>query len=102
MTIEERCLLQKLASGELDGRVGDIWPHDSGAIFWKTIENGIPIKYKKSSGTKFFDGKENVRVEGAIRVYQKWKTDEEKLDFLRQYGHKMQDPDVKAYSKKFK
>lgn len=102
MTIEEQRLLQRLASGEFDGRVGGNWPNDCGAIFWKTIENGIPIKYKKSSGGKYFDGKENVKYEGKISVSEKWKTDEQKIAFLRKFGFLMQDPDVKAYSAKFK
>ncbi len=102
MTEEEQRLLQKLASGALDGRVGDYHFSDTGSTYWKTIENGIPAHYKRGPGGKFFNGKENERYEGALTRINRWTTDEEKIAFLRNYGYKIQDQDVKAYSAKFK
>ena len=102
MTNEEKKLLQKLASGVLDGFVGDNVTNSGGSTVWKAIKNGIPSMFKQGPGGKFFNGKENERYEGVLHTLQKWVTDDEKLQFLQNFGWLMQDADVKAYSAKFK
>ena len=102
MTNEEKKLLQKLASGVLDGFVGDNVTNSGGSTVWKAIENGIPSMFKQGPGGKFFNGKENERYEGVLHTLLKWVTDDEKLQFLQNFGWLMQDADVKAYSAKFK
>lgn len=102
-TKEEKNLLEKLASGALDGFVGNTFVtqgykptyHD------KLIKNGIPIFRKTGAGGKYFDGKENVKTAGKV-VDTLCETVESKLDFLRRYGWLMKDPDVLKYSAKFK
>ena len=101
MTNEEKGLLGKLASGALDGVVGnDITAGKS--IVWKSIKNGIPTMFKQGPSKRFFNGKENERIEGTLHTLQEWITDEEKLEFLRKFGWLMKDTAVKAYSAKFK
>lgn len=102
MTDEEIYLLKKLASGVLDGLVGDDLTTLGDSRVWTVIENGVPARYKRGPGGRYFDGKENVRYDGVLRILQKWETDEEKLQFLQKFGWLMNDPDVKAYSAKFK
>lgn len=102
MTNEEKKLLTKLASGVLDGRVGDDLNTTGGSTIWKIIENGNPIMYKQGPGGKFFNGKENERYEGVIHTLQEWITDEQKLEFLQKFGWLMKDMAVQAYSAKFK
>lgn len=102
MTNEEKKLLQKMASGALDGFVGDNITTSGGSTVWKSIKNGLPAMFKQGLGGKFFNGKENERYEGVLHTLQKWVTDDEKLQFLRKFGWLMQDTDVKAYSAKFK
>lgn len=102
MTKEENNLLKKLASGALDGVVGDELITSGKSTVWKTIKDGVPIMFKQGPGGKFFDNRENVRFEGVLHTLQKWVTDEEKLEFLRKFGWLMKDADVKAYSAKFK
>ena len=102
MTNEEKKLLQKMASGALDGFVGDNITTSGGSTVWKSIKNGLPAMFKQGLGGKFFNGKENERYEGVLHTLQKWVTDDEKLQFLRKFGCLMQDTDVKAYSAKFK
>lgn len=101
-TNEEKNLLSKLASGVLDGIVGDDLTTTGGSTVWKAIKNGIPANYKQGPGGKFFNGKENERFEGVLHTLQEWVSDDEKLDFLRKFGWLMRDDDVNAYSAKFK
>lgn len=102
MTKEEKNLLKKLASGVLDGFVGNDLTTSGGSTIWKTIKNGVPVMFKQGPTKRFFNGKENERIEGVLHTLQEWTTDEDKLEFLRKFGWLMNDPDVKAYSAKFK
>ena len=101
-TKEEKNLLAKLSSGELDGLVGDDFTTTGGSTIWMQIKNGNPFKYKQGLGGKFFNGKENERYEGVLHTLEEWKTDEQKLGFLQRFGWLMNDPEVKDYSAKFK
>ncbi len=102
MTNEEKNLLRKLASGVLDGIVGNTLTTSGGSIVRTIIKDGLPVMTKRGPGGKFFDGKENEYFEGALKKLQEWVTDEEKLQFLRKFGWLMKDAEVKAYSAKFK
>ncbi len=99
---EEKNLLKKLASGVLDGFVGDDLTTSGGSKVWKAIKNGVPVMFKQGPGGRFFNGKENERYDGVLHTLQKWETDGEKLQFLQKFGWLMNDPEVKAYSAKFK
>lgn len=101
MTNEEKELLNKLASGDFDGTVGDDLPTGMSTV-WIEIKKGIPVMYKQGPTRKFFNGKENERIDGTLHILQKWTTDEDKLNFLRKFGWLMKDTDVKEYSSKFK
>lgn len=100
-TNEEKKLLEKLDSGILDGLVGDYLPSGKSTV-WMEIKNGIPIQFKQGPGGKFFNGKENERYEGVLHTLHEWRTDDDKIEFLRKFGYLMKDADVKAYSAKFK
>ncbi|MBR3510365.1 MAG: hypothetical protein IKO03_16525 [Lachnospiraceae bacterium] len=102
MTKEEKDLLAKLASGALDGIVGNDCYTSGGSAVWKAIKNGVPVMFKQGPGSKYFDGKENIRVAGVLHELQKWVTDEQKIEFLRKFGWLMKDEAVKAYSAKYK
>ena len=102
MTKEEICLLKKLASGTLDGRVGGDLTTSGGSSIWKVIKNGVPVMLKQGPGKKFFDGRENIKIDGVLHVLQEWSSEEEKLEFLRKFGWLLKDAAVKAYSAKFK
>lgn len=102
MTNEEKNLLDKLASGVLDGLVGDGVTTSGGSTVWKAIKCGLSAMFKQGPGGKFFNSKENERYDGVLHTLQKWVTDDEKLQFLQKFGWLMQDADVKAYSAKFK
>lgn len=102
MTNEEKELLKKMASGALDGIVGDDLTTSGGSTVWKAIKNGVPVMFKQGPGGKFFNGKENERFDGILHILQEWITDEQKLEFLRKYGWLMKDNAVRIYSAKFK
>lgn len=102
-TEEEQALLDKLHSGALDGLVGEpLWDNGYGSTIQLEIRDGTPIRNKYGPGGKFFDGKENESWNSHPRVDIKWRTDDEQLFFLKKYGFLSNDPDVKAYSAKYK
>lgn len=80
MTKEEKNLLKKLASGVLDGFVGNDLTTSGGSTIWKTIKNGVPVMFKQGPTKRFFNGKENERIEGVLHTLQEWITDEDKLE----------------------
>lgn len=102
-TDEENNLLQKLASGILDGMVGDEREyHGYRSVYCgKYITNGEPVSYRQGEGSRFFNGKENEWIPGK-REEEHFDTDDRKLEFLQRYGWLMDDEDVKAYSAKYK
>ena len=102
ITNEEKSLLEKLASGALDGLVGDELTTTGGSTVWTAIKNGLPGKFKQGPGGKFFNGKENEHFEGVMHTLQEWTTDEQKLEFLGNFGWLMKDVAVQTYSALFK
>ncbi len=102
-TREEKKLLSKLAKGALDGNVGDekVYSSYKKVFCGKYIKNGEPISYRQGESSKFFNGKENVKVPGK-RKEEHYTTDEEKLGFLQKFGWLTKDEDAKKYSAKFK
>ncbi len=102
-TNEEKNLLAKLASGVLDGMVGDerVYRGYNNVYCGKYIKDGEPVSYKEGESSKFFNGKENEHIAGK-RDEEHYDTDEKKLDFLQRYGWLTDDEDVRAYSAKFK
>lgn len=53
MTNEERKLLKKMASGALDGFVGDDLTTSGGSTVWKGIKNGVPAMFKQGPSEGF-------------------------------------------------
>lgn len=53
MTNKERNLLKKMASGALDGFVGDELTTSGGSTVWKVIKNGVPAMFKQGPGRRF-------------------------------------------------
>lgn len=102
-TSEENNLLAKLASGILDGMVGDEREYRGYKSVYcgKYIKNGVPVSYREGESTRFFNGKENERIAGK-REEELFDTDDRKLEFLQRYGWLMKDEEVRAYSAKFK
>ena len=103
ITKEEKNLLLKLASGILDGMVGDerVYRGYRNVYCGKYIKDGVPVSYREGESSRFFNGKENERIPGK-REEERYITDEQKLNFLQRFGWLTDDDDVKAYSAKFK
>ncbi len=103
ITNEEKHLLAKLASGELDGLVGEETPcaEYKGTFHGQFIKDGEPFYYIQSEWPRFSNGKENMLIPSK-RTEECFITDEEKLSFLQKYGWLMNDKDVRKYSAKFK
>ena len=103
ITNEEKNLLAKLASGALDGVVGEGTPcaEYKGTYCGKFIKDGEPVAYRQTEAPRFIGGKENEHSPGK-RSEKHYNTDEYKLEFLREYGWLMNDEDARKYSAKFK
>ena len=102
-TEEEKNLLTNLASGVLDGMVGDEREYRGyrSVFCGKYIKDGEPISDRQGESTRFFNGKENERIPGK-REDEHYDTDDRKLEFLQRYGWLTDDDDVRAYSAKYK
>ncbi len=102
-TREEQSLLAKLASGALDGMVGDEREYRGYKSVYcgKYIKDGVPVSYRQGESERFFNGRENERIPGK-REEERYDTDDRKLEFLQRYGWLMDDEEVRAYSAKFK
>ena len=103
ITNEERNLLAKLASGELDGMVGEesVCHNYKNAYCGKFIKDGKPVSYTQTEFPRFIGSKENEHIPGK-RSEKHYNTDEYKLEFLREYGWLMDDEDARKYSARFK
>ena len=102
-TNEEKGLLAKLASGALDGMVGDEIEYSGRKSVYcgKYIKDGEPVSYREGESGRLFNGKENEFIPGK-RVEERYDTDEKKLTFLQKYGWLIDDDDAKTYSAKYK
>lgn len=95
-------LLKALSDGAFDGERKD--NETKGVSSGYYIDNGTPVKYREGKGTKFFDGKENVRTRGK-RSEERFETDEEKTAFFQKYGFLPEmfgnHPEVMDYSRSY-
>lgn len=99
----EKAILDKLSKGLLDGVVGDdfIVGDHAKVTYRKIIKDGIPQIIRFGPGSKYFDGKENIHIDGKKTV-EYIKSREEILQFFQKYGWLLTDPIVKMYSALFK
>lgn len=96
-TETELHLLKRLAAGELDGSINYGWIVKGGSWHWCVIENGIPVQYSQAKDSKFFNNKENETIEASPKVYKKYLTDDEKIEFFQKFGRDMKDEEAQAY-----
>lgn len=96
---EEQRLLNELKAGKFDGRVGDSVETSGGISYWMVIKNGIPVMYKRMRGGDIFNEPKAERYDSETKVSNRWKTDVEKLAFLKQYGWLMEHSDAVKYSR---
>ena len=84
----ETILIQKINAGLLDGQVGGEFPAQA-ATYRRQIKHGVPQHI-------------SIYHDGTISVDKEYKTDEEKLEFLRSAGWMMPDPDANLYSRLYR
>ena len=103
LTPEERNLLVKLASGVLDGMVGDelVYREYKNVFCGKLIKDGEPISYRQYESDRCLNGNNNERIPGKCEVVH-YNTDDKKLEFFQKYGWLIDDQDARAYSAKYK
>lgn len=97
-----RNILKNLEEGKYDG--ARIENYNNGVSWGFFIHNGIPTQYREGKGGKYFNGKENVTVNGKY-TQKKFETSAEKKRFFQNYGYlrSMFDkyPEVIEYSKAY-
>lgn len=93
----------RLAEGQLDGPVGEERVIQGYRNLWHGmyIQDGEPVSYREGEPSRFFNGRENEMIPGK-RTEEHFKTDDEKLGFMKKFGWLIDDDDAKAYSAKFK
>ena len=94
---EERKLLDKLESGELDGPVGDEFIGANGNTSRMVIEHGVPRRYRRKAGCYYSEHYDEMRAYDET-LKKEWPTDCEKLAFLAKYGFLFDDEDVRRYN----
>ena len=97
-TIEENDLLNRLAAWEFDGLVGNEQPLLGCITEWMAILHGIPVKYREAPVQRRYQGGKIERQPGKLVKQKEWVTEEEKLDFLGEYGHMINDSAVRNYA----
>lgn len=97
-TMEENELLNRMAVLELDGMVGKEYSILGCVGAWTGIVNGIPTRFREGPTKKIFRGGEVIREPGELIVEKEWRTEEDKLAFLRGHGFMMTDEAVKRYA----
>lgn len=70
ITNEEKELLRRLASGALDGIVGNDLTTSGGSSVWKAIKNGIPAMFKQGPGGKFLTEKRTNDIAEFCTLYR--------------------------------
>ena len=102
-TEEEQELLSLLKSGKLDGNVGDRrrCREYRTAYYGRRIVSGVPYIYKETEAAVIKVGKLR-RVQSATYYVDACESDDQKLEFLQNYGWLMEDSRAKAYSARFK
>ena len=96
-TVRENELLDRMAAGELDGIVGAPLVTIKGEIFRLVIQSGIPTRYYEQPTIMILTEGKVERFLGTIEKINTWRTDDEKIQFLREYGDQINDAAVKEY-----
>ena len=97
-TIEEDDLLNRLAAWEFDGLVGKEQPSIGCLTEWIAIIHGIPVKYREAPAEKQYQSGKIICQPGKLVKEKEWITEEEKLDFLGECGHMINDSAVRKYA----
>ena len=84
----EAVILTKLNEGKFDGQIGGDFPART-VTYRRLIRNGVPQYI-------------SIISDGVEKVDRTYETTEEKLEFLRNAGWMMPDPDAKLYSELYK
>ena len=90
-------LLERLAAGEFDGSINNGWVVKGGSWHWCTIENGTPVQHYQAKDSKFFNNKDNETIEASPKVYKKYLTDDEKIEFFQKFGRDVKDEEAQDY-----
>ena len=99
MTLREEVILQMLKKGQYDGPVGKPFLDTNGYKIEHRIECGVPYTYQQKPNLilSALAGRE-ICIPVKIAEYT---TDDDKLMFLRQHGHKMNEINVREYSNSY-
>lgn len=98
ITHEENFMLHMLKIGEYDGLVGKPFYDERGYIVGYWIIDGIPGFHEAKPFQTTYHGKKSEISYHKPHPVKQYTTDDEKLLFLKQYGHYLRDSMVQEYS----
>jgi len=81
--VDIEMILRNLENGKYDGERTD--KTENGVSWGYYIDHGTPVQYREGRGTKFFDGRENIRCPGN-RTVRRFETTAERIEFFKKYG----------------
>lgn len=82
-----------------DEPVGKIFRNKQGSFIVYRIEEGIPTKWEGKPIKRKVDGRMKIVDYTAPTIVREYRTEKEKLHFLKQYGHYLSDEGLQKYSK---
>lgn len=96
--ITEEYLLEKLSSGQLDGKIGKDFKTGryKKVTYSYWVKDGIPYEIRESPGFRSFDNEESKWIDGK-RIKTEYRTDSEKIAFIQKLGWKFDDQEIKDY-----
>ena len=97
-TVQENELLNMLAAGEMDGFFSPKLFLKDGACFWVMIDKGLPALYLEKPTKKAVEDGHVVLTPGISIRIKEWKTEEEKLDFLKNNGEDLDNEAAREYA----
>ncbi len=99
---EDLVVLEKIKSGVLDGVIGRILTTSGGSSIWTELKEGVITRIKVGPGGKFFDNRETTSYPGKRTVLGQWASDEELIEFAKQFGGFFKDSVLQKYYEKHK
>ena len=76
-------LVKRLSDGEFDGGFSD--RESNGAMTSLYIKGGTAYRRYEGKSSRFFNGKENKRIQGKVELTE-YSSDEQKEEFIQRFG----------------
>lgn len=96
LTVEEKVLLNLLRCS--DGPIGKSFRDKRGSFITLFVSNGIPVMYKTKPIRKKIQGRIETVGYTEPKLVKEYRSEKERLLFIKEYGHHMEDKIFQDYS----